>query len=152
MKFSERLNFLPGINVISSWFHYIVLVFLLLLFKLRPTLQSIGDESIALLTFCHSSARAAIGLGGVAYDWPGPSPFWVQRRVGRGQQTGRVWICGSRVVDGAVPSEAAVRLSWGSVPSSVLPRLCCHLIPKTPRAGAAVGWRQQLPLRWDGTK
>lgn len=120
------------------------------LYVTQPTLQSVGDESVGLLTFCHSSAAAAVGLGGGAYDWPSSSSsssLWVERGVGRGQEAGRVWICCPRVVDGAVPSEAVrVWLAWRSIPSSLLYRLRCHLVPGTSGAWAAVGRRQQLPL------
>lgn len=81
--------------------------FVHLLYIIQPTIQSVGDESICLFTFGHSSAGAAVSLGVGAFDLPRPpSSFWVQRGVGRGQEAGRVWICCSSVVDGAVPSEA----------------------------------------------
>ncbi|MEQ2188972.1 hypothetical protein GOODEAATRI_020336, partial [Goodea atripinnis] len=104
-----------------------------------PTFKSICDESIGLFTFCYSSARAAVSLNAGAKDGPRPSTVWVHRGVGWGQEAGRVWICCSRMVNGAIPSEAVgLWLARGSVSSSLL---CCHLIPRPPRPGTAVGRR-----------
>lgn len=81
----------------------------------RPTLQSVGDESIGLFTFSHSPAGAAVGLNVGADERHRPSSassFRVQGGIGRSQEAGRVWICSSRVVNSAVPSEAVcVRLA-----------------------------------------
>lgn len=91
-----------------SFLSFTLLEFLLFLLPpvhFQPTLQPVGDESVCLFAFCHSSAGAAVRLGVGAYDRPSSS-FWVQRGIGRGQEAGRVWICCSWVVDVAVPSEA----------------------------------------------
>lgn len=87
--------------------------FVHLLYVNQPTLQSVGDESVGLLTFCHSSAGAAVSLSYGAYDWPRPSSsFGVKRGIGRGQEAGGVWICRTGMMDGAVSSEAVcVRLA-----------------------------------------
>lgn len=130
---------------LTVFFLFAALVFV---YITEPTLQSVGDESIGLFTFCHSPAGAAVSLKAGAHDRPGSSPsFRVQRGVGRGQEAGRVWICRARVVDCAVPSEAVcVGLAWGSVPPPLVSRLCRPLVPGTSGAGTAVGRRQQLPL------
>lgn len=117
---------------------------------IEPTLHPVGDDSIGLFTLCHSPADAAVGLGVRAHDRTASpsSSIRVQWGIGRGQEAGRVWISCPRVVGGAVASEAVcVCLARGSVAASLLSHLCCHLIARTSRAGAAVGRRQQLPLR-----
>lgn len=121
---------------------------------IQPTFQSVGDESICLFTFCHSSTGTSISLSVGACDWTRhPSSFWVQGSIGRSQEAGRVWICCPWVVHGAVSSEAvSVWLAWGSIPSSLFSCLCSHFVTETPRAGTAVGWRQQLPLCQRGTE
>lgn len=113
----------------------------------QPTLQSVAEESVALLTLRHRSDGVAVGVSVGAHDVPSSSSLRVQRGVGRGQKAGRVWIGGATVVDGAVPSEAVrVRLARGPVPSPVFSRLGRPLGPGTSSAGAAVGRGQQLPL------
>lgn len=147
---------LPTLSIVTPLYpFYCIVLKLCVPVILSPscTFESVGDDSITLFTFCHSSIDAAINILSVrAYDWTrspssSASSIRVQRRVGRGQETGWVWVSCSRAVDVAVPSEAVrVWLAWRSVPPSLLHCLWCHLITGTTEEGAAVGRRQKLPL------
>jgi len=123
------------------------------IYTTQPTLQSVGDEFVGLFAFCRSSAGAAVGLRVGASAVAPDSSVRVQRGVGGRQKAGRVWIGGARVVRGAVPPEAVcVRRARGPLPGPLLSRLGRRLVPRTRRAGAAAGRRQQLPLCRDWTE